>query len=161
MQAKPWYRNPWFWLAATPALGGVVSGILLVIIAVHGADEVIRDDYVKVGMEIRQDNSRLEAAKRLGLTANVILLRDNRQVVVTLHGLEGEQPDLLLRLVHPTDGRRDQEVALVRSAGAYRADLSGEATGRWLLQLEPTDGSWRLDGELKADASTVALGVES
>lgn len=161
MQQKPWYKHPWFWLAMTPALGGVFSGILLVFIAVRGADEVIRADYVKVGMELLEDNSRREAAKRLGLSANIHLLRADGRIIVTVRGLPEEQPELLLRMVHPTDGSRDQEVALVPSAGVYRADLGRATSGRWTLQLEPTDGSWRLDGELTADASAVALGVES
>lgn len=161
MQQKPWYRHPWFWLAMTPALGGVFAGTLLVFIAVRGADEVIRDDYVKVGMELREDNSRNELARQLGLSANVHLLRSDGRVVVTIRGLDNEQPELLLRLVHPTDGSRDQEIALKPSAGVYRADLGRATSGRWLLQLEPADGSWRLDGELTADASAVALGVES
>jgi hypothetical protein len=161
MQQKPWYKHPWFWMAMTPALGGVFSGILLVFIAVRGADEVIRADYVKVGMEPLEDNSRREAAKRLGLSANIHLLRADGRIIVTVRGLPEEQPELLLRMVHPTDGSRDQEVALVPSAGVYRADLGRATSGRWTLQLEPTVGSWRLDGELTADASAVALGVES
>lgn len=161
MQTRPWYKQVWFWLAMTPALGGVFSGVMLVTIALQGADEVIRDDYVKIGMEMREDTTRLEAAQRLGLSANVHLLRADGRLIVTLHGLPDDNTDLKLRLVHPTDGSRDHEVSLAPSAGVYRADLGVAAPGRWLLQLEPADGSWRLTGELTADASAVALGAES
>lgn len=161
MQQRSWYRHPWFWFAMAPALAGVFAGCLLVFIAVRGADEVIRSDYVKVGMELRADTSRAEAAERLGLSANVQLLRTDGHVIVTLHGLPADQPGLRLRLVHPTDGNRDQEIALTPNAGTYRANLGQATPGRWLLQLEPADGSWRLAGELAADASAVALGVES
>lgn len=161
MQNKPWYKQAWFWLAMTPAFGGVFSGFMLVSIALRGADEVIRDDYVKVGMELREDTSRTDAAKQLGLTANVHLLRTDGRLIVTLHGLPEADVELKLRLLHPTDGNRDQEISLAPSAGVYRADLGAAMPGRWLLQLEPADGSWRLAGELTADASAVALGAES
>lgn len=161
MRKKPWYKQGWFWLAITPALGGVFSGSMLVFIALQGIDDVIRDDYVKVGMEMREDTGRIEAARQLGLSANVHLLRADGRLIVTLHGLPDSSADLQLRLVHPTDSSRDREVRLAPSAGVYRADLGTATPGRWLLQLEPVDGSWRLAGELTADASAVALGTES
>lgn len=161
VRKKSWYKQGWFWLAMTPALGGVFSGSMLVFIALQGADEVIRDDYVKVGMEMREDTFRIEAAQRLGLSANVHLLRADGRLIVTILGLPDNTADLRLRLVHPTDSSRDHEISLTPSAGVYRADLGVAAPGRWLLQLEPTDGSWRLAGELTADASAVALGTES
>jgi hypothetical protein len=161
MQKNQWYKQGWFWLAMTPALGGVFSGVMLVSIALQGADEIIRDDYTKIGMELREDTTRTEAAQRLGLSANVHLLRADGRLIVTLNGLPDASMDLKLRLVHPTDGSRDHEISLAPSAGVYRADLGAAMPGRWLLQLEPTDGSWRLAGELTADASAVALGAES
>lgn len=161
MQQQPWYKQVWVWLIMVPPLAAVLGGITTIVIAASGADHVIRDDYVKVGLELREDASRLEAARRLGLSANVHLLRDDGRVIVTLRGQPAADAGLLLRLVHPTDANRDQEVTLTLDGNVYRGLLPQPVAGRWLLQLEPVDHSWRLAGELAAEASAVALGVES
>ena len=69
MQQQPWYKQVWVWLIMVPPLAAVLGGIATIVIAASGADHVIRDDYVKVGLELREDASRLEAARQLGLSA--------------------------------------------------------------------------------------------
>lgn len=159
MQQAPWYKQIWAWLIMLPPAAAVVAGLATVVIAHTGADDVISDDYVKTGLELREDASRREAAQRLGLSANVHLVRADGRVIVVLRGLSAEAPAMHVRLVHPTDASRDLEAPLQPSGGAFRADVGREANGRWLVQVEPADRSWRLAGELAADASAVELGT--
>lgn len=155
----PWYRQLWAWLVMVPPAAAVIAGITTVVIAASGADHVVRDDYVKVGLELREDDHREQAARALGLAANVHLIRaDGRLTVVFRDG--ATVPDrLTLRLVHPTDAHRDRIATLNRDGNVFRGDLGQEAPGRWRVQVEPADRAWRLAGDLAADASAVALGT--
>ena len=158
----PWYRHLWVWLIMLPPLAAVVGGIATLVIATTGADEVIRDDYVKVGLELREDTSKREAAAAMGLGANVHLLRGDGRVTVIVRSGEQMLPEsLVLRLVHPTDSRHDLEAPLLKVGNIYRADLGQPAAGRWVVQIEPDNQAWRLAGELPAEASALALGTGS
>lgn len=155
----PWYKQLWVWLIMLPPAAAVVAGIATVVIAATGADHVLPTDYVKDGLELREDTRRQDTAAALGLGANVHLLRADGRVTVILRGPEQSLPaTLTLRMAHPTDAARDLQTALVRDGKVYRGDLHQEAPGRWVLQIEPEDQAWRLAGELAAEASGITLG---
>lgn len=159
---KPWYRHLWFWLIMLPPAASVVAGLALVGIAHKGADEVIRDDFVKEGLAMREDSRKRDAAAALGLSATVHLQRAEGRATVILRGLElAPQPALVLRLVHPTDSRHDRAAPLVPQGNLFRAEFEQAIEGRWGIQIEPEGEAWRLSGELAAQASGIALGTGS
>lgn len=146
---KPWYRQLWPWLVMLPPAAAVVAGLGTVYIAVNGADDVITDDYVKVGLEVREDRSRIQQAEVLGLAAH-LQWDDEGGFSVALNGPMEARPDALrLRLVHPTEDAFDQEAVLAREAdGYYRARLPKDLSGAWRVEISPAEGGWLLVEQL-------------
>jgi hypothetical protein len=141
-RAQPWYREPWPWiLMAGPALV-VVAGLVTAWLAVRSDDGLVVDDYYKQGLAINRTLGRGEAARRLGVIAE-LRLADGR-VRVLLSGAAGAA--LTLQLAHPTRAGMDQRVrlAMVRP-GVYAGRLAPVQAGRWHVVLE--QGEWRLAGE--------------
>jgi hypothetical protein len=166
MSKQAWYRQPWLWLALAPMLLTMLAGVRLVFIAAEGADHAVEEDYIKRGKLLIEDTHRRDAARRLGLSATVRLQRVAGLAEVGLRAAAPLSQPLRLRLVHPTDARRDQlaplqELAATGAERRYRAQLPQGIDGRWLLYLEAADGSWRLQGELAAGAHSLALDAES
>ncbi len=145
---QPWFREPWPWiLMAGPAIV-IVAGFTTLWLAISSDDGLVADDYYKRGLAINQTLSRGQAARDLGLSADVGLSDETGRVTVTMHGA-ANLPDVLnLRLVHPTRAVSDQLLEL-RKAGAstYTALLKGAVGGRRVVLIEDTERHWRLAGE--------------
>ena len=157
MSSNVWYRQPWAWFVWIPPLAAVIGGLITLMIAIKSADVVITDDVRKEGMVMAPDLSRENAAAARGLSGELQLQRDQGTIEVQL---QGEAPErLLVRFVHPTAPDRDLLALVQRTEeGVYRGALPGApAGGRWRLQVEPEDRSWRLNGGLEKDASSSAL----
>lgn len=145
-QSKPWYREIWPWLLmAGPAIV-VVAGFVTLYYAIASFDGMVADDYYKRGLTVNQDLSRLERAKTLGITAQLVHDAPSRKVKVTLAGVADAPATLTLRFVHPTRAGSDQRIALNRVApGQYESALLLPPLSKWNVQLDGTD--WSLMGE--------------
>lgn len=153
---RPWYREPWPWaLLAAPATA-VVAGIATLLIAVVHQDGLVAEDYYKQGLAINQRLEREQRAAALRLRAQVLF--GERRVRVLLEG-DGPLPgQLKLRFVHPTRSGNDTEAVLERAApGTYEAALPAFIAGRWLVQLEDLDRTWRMSGAWSGDATALTL----
>ncbi len=151
--ARPWHREPWPWiLMAGPAIV-IVAGFVTLWLAISSDDGLVAEDYYKRGLAINQTLSRGQAARDLGLSAEVTLGEATGRVTVTMHG-GGTLPDVLnLRLVHPTRAVADQKLELHKTApGTFVAALASPVDGRRVVLIEDPARQWRLAGEASGSA---------
>jgi len=157
---RPWYREPWIWFLSVPPLATVVFWAAIFATTSAGTTPpLVVDDYAKIGLATHKSEERDAEARRLGVTGRLHVQRDEGRVSLALFGLEEGAPrQLMLRLTHPTDDRRDVNVELHRdSTGVYRAAIRRLPEGRRYVQLEPDDGNWRLAGVLSGTGEELSL----
>jgi|TARA_R110002073_G_scaffold25542_7_gene84539 hypothetical protein len=155
----PWYRQFWPWfLIALPASVVVIS-MHLIYTAYNHADDLVVDEYYKVGLAINQQLDRQEKARALGIAARLMLTPGQ----VTVHVSEGAITDTSLELVlsHPIESDRDFTVNLQRvGPGVYNSALPTPVAERWHWILrDGAEGAWRLDGVIGA-ADLLQQGVQ-
>ncbi len=150
---RPWHREPWPWiLMAGPALV-IVAGFATLWLAVASDDGLVADDYYKRGLAINQTLSRGQAARDMGLSAEVSF--GAAQVEVRLRGAAVPPEVLQLRLVHPTRAVADQALELRQTgAGTYVAALTAAPDGRRVVLIEDASRRWRLTGEATSGAQS-------
>jgi hypothetical protein len=146
-----WYKQPWLlFILAFPASAIIVSMFLLFTSLYH-ADDLVMDDYHKDGLDINESFEREWAAQKLGLAAQLTIDELTGEVLVKFNqtlqsptNRPTEEP-LLLSFEHPTLAKKDQLVTLKPAPNNYyRGQLSSRLKGRWYLNLEPADKSWRM-----------------
>jgi hypothetical protein len=143
---QPWYRQFWPWvLILLPGTAVVASVYTLVIANIH-SDDLVVDEYYKVGLAINRQLVRQQTAESLGIAASIRI--DDRKLTARVEGTE-TLTQLRLRLSHPMEANRDLQVALTQiEPGYYTTQLPLAITGRWHWILDAGDGStWRLDAE--------------
>lgn len=155
--ARPWYRQFWFWLVIAPPVLSMIAGIGLIVISVIHSDSMVVDDYERVGRAMQKYMARDDRAVELGVTARLYV--DDTGAQAVLQGLDNTPESLELLLSHPTRAERDVSLELVPdTAGVFRADTDRWAPGRWYVTLTPSDGEWRLVGELTGERGELNLG---
>ena len=154
---QPWYRERWPWLLMAGPAAVIVAGFFTLWLAVKSDDGLVADDYYKRGLAINQTLSRGQAARDLGLSAEVELDPQAGRVRVQLRGT-GQPERLSLRLVHPTRAVSDQRFELQRTgAGEYVGVLTEPPGGRRVVLLEDPARQWRLAGEAAAGQNTLTV----
>ncbi|MDR2638121.1 MAG: FixH family protein [Zoogloeaceae bacterium] len=159
----PWYKQAWPWaLIAGPAIV-VVAGFVTLYLALNSFDGMVEDDYYRQGLAINQVIERDQKAESLGLSAQIMIGEEGKEVRVLLSGNEGvELPErLVLRFYHPTRDGMDRDVELSRAGdGFYSGHLESlsAASSRWHLSLEDSGEAWRLFGDWRpADGGALRL----
>jgi len=144
--AKPWYREPWPWILMSGPAAVLVAGAATMWLAYASADGLVADDYYKRGLAINRVLAREDAARQLGISAEVRLAPGAMSVA-----LHGASPDVVLvRLAHATRAGHDLRLRLARSAaGSYEAALPPLPPGHWHVSIEDARGSWRVAEELR------------
>lgn len=151
---QPWYKQFWPWfLFGLPAVS-VVVGFSLVFISEFGflqfggADSRVTDEYYKDGKTIELLVGKFEKAQSLGLSAHATVCEG--AVSVRLSATEGEYLPVVLHLdiIHPTQGRFDQQVLLQKGQdGLYSGEFKPLHPSRWKFQLEDESRAWRMTGD--------------
>lgn len=154
--AAPWYREPWVWLVIAVPSAAVAGGIVTLVLAVSGRDELVRDDFRKEGLAIYLDPERDEAARRVGARATLSVdpPAGVLRAVVTV-GVGATPDEILAVLSHATRAEHDRLLSLRRAGpGEYVGALEPLPSGHWYVELTPADRSWRLRGDFR-DGDTV------
>jgi hypothetical protein len=157
----PWYRHPWPWFIVALLASTVAAGITTAVIAFENADDLVRDDYYRDGIEINRSLASDALSRRLGLHGSARL--EDGHMVVVLDGASAiPDTELVLELSHATLAARDRRVALTRAGeGRFEGPLSGARPGRYYATLRPGPGAeaaWRLVGTVELpSASAFAL----
>jgi len=154
--AKPWYREPWPWILMSGPAAVLVAGTATLWIAYSSQDGLVAEDYYKRGLAINRVLAREDAARRLGISAEVRMTPGRLGVV-----LRGESPEVIfVRLVHATRAGHDLRLRLTRgvvsaadtssaAGGAYEAVLPPLPAGHWHVSIEDALGRWRVAEELR------------
>ena len=136
----PWYRSLWPWLLMAGPAAVLLAGAATTWIAFASADGLVAEDYYKQGLGINRRLAREDAARRLGISADVMLASQMR---IVLHGAQPEA--LFVHLAHATRAGHDLRLRLVAvEEGHYAAALPPLPPGRWRIVIEDPRGSWRI-----------------
>ena len=140
----PWYRHRWPWLLMAGPLAVVIAGSATIWIAFATADGLVAEDYYKQGLAINKVIAREEAARELGISADVSQEGKFLKVI-----LKGETPPVVFAtLVHATRAGYDERLRLEPTApGAYEAALPELPPGHWRISIEDAQGRWRISKE--------------
>ena len=96
--SKPWYREPWPWILMSGPAAVLVAGSATMWLAFASTDSLVAEDYYKRGLAINRVLAREEAARRLGIRAELQLSPGKISVA-----LQGEAPEALFaQLAHAT-----------------------------------------------------------
>lgn len=150
---QPWYRTGWVWFLIGIPATSVVLGVVMLWLAVSGADTLVADDYYKEGRAINQRLEKDQKAIDLGVTLKpsiTALPNGAQRIQVIFNANPGTvTPEFIrLRLAHPTLDRMDIHATLqAESKGRYVSVVPGIAPGKWYAQLEDDTSSWRVKTE--------------
>ena len=144
----PWYKERWFWFVAGILIVGVVGPLTMVAIALHNQDTVVKDDWYKDGKEINMSLERDDAAKKMGISASVLVdtLTGEVNVKVLSKAPLTAEP-VALDINHPTLAHHDLHIALKPATdGTLRGQITEEPVGKRYVELG--NKTWRLTGTL-------------
>lgn len=148
-----------FWIMiAVPALA-VIASFTTLALAIRGAEPELPASYHWEGAALDQDLQRLQAASRLGVTAQLQFEPDGTLALRTRFRdpLYVPPATLTLRVSHATLAKQDRSVTLQRDGEIWRARSNTLPAGHWLLEL--TDGRrWLLRREFSAPLESLELG---
>ncbi len=141
MSMQPWYRNPWPWILMAGPAAVLVAGAITTWMAVASSDGLVADDYYKQGLAINKVLAREDAARALGISADIAVESGMLKVKIT-----GQAPEALFaQLVHATRAGHDQRLRLAPAgAGMYEAELPPLPPGHWRIVIEDPRATWRI-----------------
>jgi hypothetical protein len=142
---NPWYRERWPWFLILGPASVLVAGAITTWIAFASADGLVAEDYYKRGLGINRQLAREDAARRLGIAAELQI--EGGSLLVKLTG--GAPEALFVHLAHATRAGHDVRLRLAPLAdGRYGAELPPMPAGRWHAVIEDPRGIWRVVKEV-------------
>ena len=157
-----WYQEPWVWFIIGIISVTVVWGTYRVVYAFQNADQVVVDDYYKVGKAINQDLTRDRIAHELKISGVITLHPESGALEVDMAGLLEAWPQQLRMHIMPTAPHEEnQTFALLQNPAretVYRAHPRALPEGRYYIQIETLDkmvpevgyeSGWRLNREVR------------
>jgi len=147
--ATPWYRSKWPWLLMLAPAFALFGGIAMLVVAFASNDGLVAEDYYKQGLTINQQLQRERRASALDLSAQLQFSPGRALLQLSVPG-----PTVLrVRFVHPTRAANDHEVPANRTGPfVYEAALPVLEPGKWLVQIEDLDRTWRMTGEWNGES---------
>ena len=119
----------------------LVAGAVTTWLAVASSDGLVAEDYYKQGLAINKVLAREEAARALGVSAEIAVESGMLKVKIV-----GQAPEALFaHLVHATRAGHDQRLRLAPAGGGvYEAELPPLPPGRWRIAIEDPRATWRI-----------------
>lgn len=156
---RPWYKEPWPWLLMTGPLIVVVAGLSTFKIAVDTDDGLVTDDYYKEGQEINRKLARDDAARAMGIRAQLMFSEDKKSVRIVTQSQVQLPATLSLRFAHPVQDDYDQTISVKEtSPGVYEGALTPlQPSSHWYVNLEDASGQWRIQSEWLTDSNASML----
>ncbi len=142
---KPWYVQFWPWFIVALLGSVVIASFMMLYIANRHSDDLVVDDYYKIGLTINRELEKKDRATALGIRASFLVFPERLTVNLTGPVTDSE---LTLQLSHPLEADQDFDVLLRRQDdGTYSALLKRRVAQRWHWKLQSqNDADWRLDG---------------
>lgn len=144
--SSPWYKNGIVWLAFSPAIAGVLTGLSLLVIGSMNYDGTVHEDYYKEGRTINQSFERDHVAQQLNLHASLRFTQS--QLYLDLSGDLQKFPDQLVVLMeNPTRSSLDFSIPVQHlQNGRYIGNLPRNPEYDWDVKLYGAEREWRLYG---------------
>ena len=153
----PWYKQFWPWFLIAVPLASLIMGGVILHLATSTEDSLVVDDYYKEGKAINARLDKIENAKRLGMSTEVVI-SESAVVVTFLTGMPRDGTALKLNFYHVTLEQHDFSVLLTQDAtGAFRAPLTQVPSGKWTLTLAPLDDSWKLQKQVMLPTTSTII----
>lgn len=150
----PWYKQRWPWILISLPLTSVVVGMILLYFAVTTWDGLVVDDYYRQGRAIDQTIARSALAADLGLVADMTFRSDKVAVLLSATDKSSLPEALIVTIAHPTRAGQDQILRLFGDGGEYSSPVVALTVGRWIIQIEDEQRSWRLNGAVYLPTET-------
>lgn len=148
-EAQVWYKQFWPWFIISVPLSSVLVAVVQVYAALHSSSDLVKDDYYKDGLAINQVITKREAARDLGIEANLRL--DNLTGEVFLTTKNATANNLSVLFAHAAVSKKDFNLELNQvGKNEYRAQLQKPLSGIWNVYLESANG-WQLNGRINSD----------
>lgn len=143
---QPWYKNGMVWLAFSPAIAGVLTGLTLLVVGSINYDGTVNENYYKEGRGINQSFEQDRVAERKGLKASLSF--EQGRLNMTLVGDLAPFPDQLVVLMeNPTRSSLDFSVPIQHlGSGRYLGNLPQKVAYDWDVKLYGPQKEWRLYG---------------
>lgn len=143
---QPWYKNGMVWLAFSPAIAGVLTGLTLLVVGSINYDGTVNENYYKEGRGINQSFEQDRVAERKGLNASLSFAQG--KLNMTLVGDLASFPDQLVVLMeNPTRSSLDFSVPVQHlGSGRYLGNLPQKVAYDWDVKLYGPQKEWRLYG---------------
>lgn len=146
---QPWYKQFWPWFIISVPLSSVLVAVVQVYAALNSSSDLVKDDYYKEGLAINQVITQREAAKSMGIEANLRL--DNLTGELLLNTKNATAPELTALFAHAAVSSKDFTVTFIQThPSEYRAQLKKPLSGIWNVYLESSNG-WQLNGRINSD----------
>lgn len=147
----PWYKQPWLWFILAPIIAVVIYGTFFLYLSIVTHDGLVKDDHYKMARGHFVDNTKSEAATKLGLGATLKLDNLTGDLMLQFSATSGELPShLSLSIVHPTHQQYDQMIMLKQVPGsdAYTGSLKASLKGKRYLILQDESTAWNLRADI-------------
>lgn len=155
---RPWYREPMVWMMIALPAAAVIAGLSTVAIAVRASgDDAVPESVRRTAQVQVADLAAHQQAAQRQLRARLQVNQDTGALQLTMSGDAITDGRILLRFVHPIDGKHDQESPLVRSGEVWLGRTEVSLNQPWALTLLAVDDSWRLQGRLPRGQDLVEL----
>ena len=162
-QNRPWYKEPYVFMLIAFPLSSVIVCTILITFATNTKDTLVRDNYYKDGLAINQELKWDKKAKSWDIRAE-LTVKGNTATFVLLNTRQVAPNMLQLKLSHPTlaESDRDSLMQLTQEKQngkpVYQGFIDDLTDGRYYVQVESPEQSWRLRNELYiAQGETSAL----
>lgn len=152
------WREPMVWLvAAIPAAAVFATFALLAVAARSSGNNDSVADRVQRTAQVQVADLGPDAQAR-ALRLSAVVRSDGSGIdVLPVDGEFDRATTLQLSLRHPARADLDRTLRLAPSATGWRSDDAFALDHDWNVQLQPLDGSWRLQGRWIARRQAVYL----
>jgi hypothetical protein len=152
-QNRPWYKEPYVFMLIAFPLSSIIVCTILITFATNTKDSLVRDNYYKEGLAMNQELQWDKKAKSWDIRAELVV-KDNTATFVLLNSRQVAPSMLQLKLSHPTLATSDRDSLMQltqekqNGKPVYQGFIEDLGDGRYYVQVESPEQSWRLRNEL-------------
>ncbi len=146
---RPWYKEPYVLMLIGFPLSSIIACMFLIYLAVSTKDTLVRDNYYKDGLAMNQEFKWDKKAQTMDVRLE-LKIEDNTAQIQLLNTRLELPNTLQLELSHPTLKAQDRDSMLQRQGQQkhYQGFIDLTQDGRYYIQIESMEQSWRIRKEL-------------
>jgi len=154
---RPWYKEPYVWMLFAFPTSSIIVCMLLLSYAINTKDTLVRDNYYKDGLAMNQEFKWDHKARNMDISLEM-KIEDNTAVLNILSSRLDMPTTLQIKFSHPTLHTLDRDSLLQRQPGtkSYQGFIDNLQDGRYYIQVESAEQSWRIRSELWVKNSVMA-----